>query len=253
MSDATAPLAGQIALVTGASSGLGRATALALARAGAGVALLARSAPDLAGVADVLAAEGHAALPVPCDLADAASIEHAVERVRDELAPVGVLVNAAATDAPGPVSELSVEAWDRVQAVNLRAVFLLCRLVLSGMADAGQGTIVNVSSVAGKRGWANASAYCASKFALTGFTQALAAEAKPYGVRACIVYPGAMATHWGTWSAEERGAGELEAGRPREALPPERVADLIAWIATAPPEVVLNEAIVSPLDEPGWP
>jgi NADP-dependent 3-hydroxy acid dehydrogenase YdfG len=253
MSNTELPLTGEVALVTGASSGLGRANAAALAPAGTAVALLARSAPDLAGVADDLRAEGHAAVALPCDLADAASIEQAVERVRHELGPVGVLVNAAGTDAPGPVSELSVEAWDRVQAVNLRAVFLLCRLVLPGMADAGAGTIVNVSSVAGKRGWANASAYCASKFALTGFTQALAAEAKSHGVRACIVYPGAMATHWGTWSADERGSGESNAGSPREALPPKMVADLIAWIATAPPELVLNEAIVSPLEEQGWP
>ena len=91
-----------------------------------------------------------------------------------------------------------MEAWDRVLADNLRAVFLLSRLALSDMADAGQGAIVNVSSVAGKRGWANASAYCASKFALAGFTQALAAEARPHGVRARVVYPGAMATNWGT-------------------------------------------------------
>jgi NADP-dependent 3-hydroxy acid dehydrogenase YdfG len=71
-------------------------------------------------------------------------------------------------------------------------------------------------------------------------------------VRACVVYPGAMATHWGIWSGEERGA-EPEAVSPREALPPETVADLIAWIAAAPPELVLNETIVSPLDERGWP
>ena len=163
-----------------------------------------------------------------------------------------VLVNAA-TDAPGPVSELGVEAWDRVLAVNLRAVFVLSRLVLPGMAEAGQGTIVNVSSVAGKRGWANASAYCASKFALAGFTQALAAEVRQHGIRACVVYPGAMATHWGSWSAEDRQAGDPQPTSPREALRPELVADLIVWIATAPPELVVNEAIVSPLDEQGWP
>jgi NAD(P)-dependent dehydrogenase (short-subunit alcohol dehydrogenase family) len=163
-----------------------------------------------------------------------------------------VLVNAAATDAPGAVTDLSVEAWDRVLAVNLRAVFLLCRLAVRDMVEAGEGTVVNVSSVAGKRGWANASAYCASKFALTGFTQALGAEVRPHGVRACIVYPGAMATHWGTWSPEERPA-EPDIASPREALPPERVAAFIAWIATAPPELVLDEAIVTPLDEQGYP
>ena len=171
-----AALDGQVALVTGASSGLGRATAAALARVGAAVALLARSSGELAGVAEELRREGRRALPVACDLADADGLAEAVRRARDELGPVRVLVNAAGTDAPGPVAELSLEAWDRVLAVNLRAVFVLCRLAVPDMVEAGQGTIVNVSSVAGKRGWANASAYCASKFALTGFTQALGAR-----------------------------------------------------------------------------
>src|SRR5215216_1556965 len=248
----TAVLAGQLAFVTGASSGLGRATAHALARAGASVALVARSASDLAGVADELRGDGHSALALACDLADADDLTQAVRNARDELGPVRVLVNAAGTDAPGPVAELSLEAWDRVLAVNLRAVFVLCRLAVPDMVEAGQGTIVNVSSVAGKRGWANASAYCASKFALTGFTQALGAEVRPHGVRACLVYPGAMATQWGTWSAEERRE-ERPARRPADALPPETVAEFIAWIAAAPAHLVLDEAIVTPLREQGYP
>jgi NAD(P)-dependent dehydrogenase (short-subunit alcohol dehydrogenase family) len=248
----TAPLAGRVAFVTGASSGLGRATALALARAGASVALVARGASDLATVAAELRDTGGGALPIACDLADADALADAVRRTREDLGPLGVLVNAAGTDAPASVSELSVEAWDRVLAVNLRAVFVLSRLAVPDMIEAGHGTIVNVSSVAGKRGWANASAYCASKFALTGFTQALGAEVRRYGVRACVVYPGAMATHWGTWSAEERRA-ESRANSPRDALPPETVGAFIAWIATAPPELVLDEAIVTPLDEQGYP
>jgi NAD(P)-dependent dehydrogenase (short-subunit alcohol dehydrogenase family) len=251
MNEKTA-LAGQAAIVTGASSGLGRATALALARTGASLGLVARSASDLAAVAEELRRDGARALPVPCDLADAESLAGAVRRTSDELGPVRVLVHAAATDLPGAVSELTVEAWDQVLAVNLRAVFLLCRLALPDMIRAGQGTIINVSSVAGKRGWANAAAYCASKFALTGFTQALGAEVRPHGVRACLIYPGAMATHWGAWSAEER-PGESPARSPREALPPETVAAFIAWIATAPPEFVLDEAIVTPLNEQGYP
>jgi NADP-dependent 3-hydroxy acid dehydrogenase YdfG len=245
-------LGGQAAVVTGASSGLGRATAVALGRAGARVALLARTVSDLEEAADELDADGRAGLPVACDLADVEDLGQAVQRIRDELGPVRVLINAAGTDAPASVSELSVEAWDRVVAVNLRAVFVLSKLVLPDMIEAGQGTIVNVASVAGRRGWANASAYCASKFALTGFTQALGAEVRRHGVRACVVYPGAMATHWGAWSAEDRRS-ESEAASPRAALPPERVAEFIAWIATAPPELVLDEAIVTPLDEQGWP
>ena len=124
MDSSDSALTGQVAVVTGASSGLGRATALALAEAGATVGLLARGADDLASIADALASRGHEALPVSCDLGDAEAPVGAVERIRAQLGPVRTLVNAAATDAPGPVTELSFAAWDRVLAVNLRACSL---------------------------------------------------------------------------------------------------------------------------------
>jgi NAD(P)-dependent dehydrogenase (short-subunit alcohol dehydrogenase family) len=107
--------------------------------------------------------------------------------------------------------------------------------------------------VVGKRGWANAAAYCASKFGLTGFTQALAAEGKAHGIHACILYPGSMATHWGTWSATEHQDKPTQALPVAKALPPAEVAALIVWIATAPVELVLNEVIISPLEEERWP
>jgi NAD(P)-dependent dehydrogenase (short-subunit alcohol dehydrogenase family) len=107
--------------------------------------------------------------------------------------------------------------------------------------------------VAGKRGWANAAAYCASKFGLTGLTQALAAERKPHGIRACLVYPGGMATSWGVWAPAERSTPRRQAPAPTAALPPDEVAALIVWIASAPRELVLNEAIITPLEESGWP
>jgi len=100
-----------------------------------------------------------------------------------------VVVNAAGTYMPGTVEELDVEGWDRTLAVNLRAPFLLSKAVFPSMHEAGGGTIVNVSSVAGKKGWASASAYCASKFGLTGFTEALADEGKEHGIRAIMLYP----------------------------------------------------------------
>jgi NAD(P)-dependent dehydrogenase (short-subunit alcohol dehydrogenase family) len=244
-------LGGRTALVTGGSSGLGRAIALQLAAAGADVAVLARGAEDLAETADGIRAAGRRAVAVPVDLADASQVRRAVDRVRDELGGVDVLVNAAGTDVPGPVAELDVADWDRVLDVNLRASFLLAQAVWPHMVERGSGTIVNVSSVAGRRGWANASAYCAAKFGLTGFTQALAAEGKEHGIRACVLFPGAMDTSWGVWSPEERGSGQPTV--PPDALPPEHVARLIAWIAAAPPGLVLNEVTVTPLQEQGWP
>ena len=246
-------LAGQVALVTGASSGLGRATALGLAHAGADLILVARTAQDLVSAATEIEARGRRALPVAADLALEDDIAAAVEQGSAAFGRIDVLVNCAATDTPGPVVDLAVEAWDRVLDVNLRAPFLLAKAAFPHMRRAGRGTIVNISSVAGKRGWANAAAYCASKFGLAGLTQALAAEGRPYGIRACIIYPGGMATSWGKWSSEDRASAAARPAPPSEAMPAEAVADLIVWIASAPRDLVLNEAIITPLGERGWP
>jgi 3-oxoacyl-[acyl-carrier protein] reductase len=242
-------LEGRAALVTGASSGLGRATAIALTRAGADVAIVARSEEELESVRVEVTKIGRRALALAMDLANANETVEAVRRTVEELGHVDVLVNAAGTDAPGTVEELDIEGWDRTLAVNLRAPFLLSKAAFPHMREAGGGTIINISSVAGKKGWANASAYCASKFGLTGFTEALADEGKEHGIRAMVLYPGAMATSWGAFSPEERRASESEEAPPTRVLPPERVADLIVWLAASPPEFVLTEGIVVPLEE----
>lgn len=244
-------ISGQVAVVTGASSGLGRATALRLASDGARVALLARGREDLDQVAAQVQAQGGRAFPVPTDLADPVAIAAAVGRVVSELGPPRVLVNAAATDAPGEAETLTVTDWDRVLRVNLTAPFLLIQLVFPQMRANGGGTVVNVSSVAGRRGWAGASAYCSTKFGLTGLTQALAAEGAPHGIRVLSVYPGAMATQWGTFDPGERGDRPPTA--PEQALPAEDVAAYIAWVITAPAHLVVTEAVVVPVRETGWP
>jgi 3-oxoacyl-[acyl-carrier protein] reductase len=237
------------ALVTGASSGLGRATAISLARAGTDVALVARSTEDLESAREEVLRTGRRALTLPTNLAQDEEISATIERTVEEFGRIDVLVNAAGTDVPGTVEELAVEGWDRTLAVNLRAPFLLSKAAFPHMREAGGGTIVNVSSVAGKKGSANASAYCASKFGLTGFTQALADEGKEHSIRAIVLYPGAMATNWGAFSPEERQEGGSEETPSTRVLPPERVAELIAWLAASPPEFVLTEGIVLPIEE----
>jgi NAD(P)-dependent dehydrogenase (short-subunit alcohol dehydrogenase family) len=247
--DVVRTLQGRAALVTGASSGLGRATAIALSRAGADIAIIARSEEGLETVREEVTKIGRRALALPVDLASVKETAEAVERTVEELGRLDVLVNAAGTDAPGTVEELDIEGWDRTLAVNLRAPFLLSKAAFPHMREAGGGTIINISSVASKKGWANASAYCASKFGLTGFTEALADEGKKHGIRAVVLYPGAMATHWGTFSPEERQQSEPEEAPPTRVLPPKRVADLVVWLAASPPEFVLTEGIVLPIEE----
>lgn len=244
-------LKGQLAIVTGASSGLGEATAVRLAELGARVVLLARSETDLDRVAERISGAGGTAFALPADLADPDAVVAATERLVSTGGPPRVLVNAAATDAPGPAEELPVADWQRVIAVNLTAPFQLSRAVFPRMRAAGGGTIVNVSSIAGRRGWASASAYCASKFGLTGLTQALAAEGAPHNIRVVCLYPGAMATHWGVWNPADRDQPSQAA--PEDALPPEDVADYIAWLVCAPAHLVVTEAVIAPIRERGWP
>ena len=242
-------LEGRAALVTGASSGLGRATAISLARAGANIALVARSAEELESTGEEVSRTGRRALVLQTDLAREDETMRAVGQTLEAFGRIDVLVNAAGTDAPGKVEELDVEGWDRTLSVNLRAPFLLCQAAFPRMREVGGGTIVNVSSVAGKKGWANAAAYCASKFGLTGFTQALADEGKEHGIRAIVLYPGAMATHWGTFSPEERQQSGPAEAPPTQVLAPERVAAFIAWFVASPPEFVLTEGIILPIEE----
>lgn len=138
-------------------------------------------------------------------------------------------------------------------AVNLTAPFALAKAVMPHMRDGAGGLVVNVSSVAGRRGWANASAYCATKFALTGLTQSLAAEGREAGIRVCVLYPGAMATNWGTFDPGAERPRETSNADDEASLNPEVVADLVAWMATSPGRPVLNEATITPLLEQGWP
>jgi NAD(P)-dependent dehydrogenase (short-subunit alcohol dehydrogenase family) len=242
-------LRGRVALVTGASSGLGRATAIALAAAGADVALAARSEEELESAREDASNLGSRALVVPLDLAREEDAERAVGQTVEAFRRIDVLVNAAGTDVPGSVEELDVEGWDRTLSVNLRAPFLLSKAAFPRMREAGGGTIVNVSSVAGKKGWANASAYCASKFGLTGLTEALADEGREHGIRAIVLYPGAMATNWGAFSPEERRRSGTEEAPATQVLRPERVADFIVWFVASPPEFVLTEGIILPIEE----
>jgi NAD(P)-dependent dehydrogenase (short-subunit alcohol dehydrogenase family) len=240
-------------LITGATSGLGRATALRFAEAGTAVALVGRSQSALAATADAVRERGATAVPMRADLADTAALDQLVAEAASRLGGIGALVNAAATDAPGDAESMALWNWERVLAVNLTAPFVLARATMRHLRTTGAGgLIVNISSVAGRRGWSNASAYSASKFALTGLTQSLAAEGRDHDVRACLIYPGAMTTNWGTFDPADRPDVPPEAD-PRHSLDPATVADLIFWMATSPGRPVLNETTITPLHEQGWP
>jgi 3-oxoacyl-[acyl-carrier protein] reductase len=181
------------AVVTGASRGIGRATALALADRGVDLALLARPSSELEAVARAARDKGRSAQLVPCDLQSAAEVARAVDAVLEGGAP-DVVVSAAGVIERSSVDETSVESWDRQLHVNLRAPFLLARGLLPAMRSAGRGRFVFVGSISSTVGTAGAASYVASKWGVVGFVKSLAAELTDTGLVAVAILPGSVDT-----------------------------------------------------------
>lgn len=182
---------GQVALVTGASSGIGEVIAKLLAAHGARVALVARNEQSLERVAKEIEQIGGTAVVAPADLADRDAVRQAVHDGQRELGPVDLLVHGAGEARNQAfLCDLTEERWAQTLESNLNGAFRLCREVVPGMMERRRGSIVMISSVAGKRGLPANTAYCAAKFGLNGLTQALAAELGPFNVRVNAVCPG---------------------------------------------------------------
>jgi NAD(P)-dependent dehydrogenase (short-subunit alcohol dehydrogenase family) len=188
-------LVGKRALVTGASRGIGRAIALGYARAGADVALLARSGPELQAVADETRAFGHSVATAPCDVTDADQLEHAVPLIVEELGGLDILVNNAGGPVfNAPFLDIRPEGFRRVLELNLMSVVQLCQLVGRRLVEQGSGSIVNVDSIGATHPAPLVTPYCAAKAAVVNLTQALAQEWAPAGVRVNCLSPGLIDT-----------------------------------------------------------
>jgi NAD(P)-dependent dehydrogenase (short-subunit alcohol dehydrogenase family) len=182
----------QVALVTGAAKGMGRAIVLRLAGEGADVALAAREASPLEAVACSVRALGRKALVVPTDVRDEASVRAMVGAVVGAFGGVDVLVNCAGTTGPieTPVHEIRADDWDEVLAVNIRGTFLPTKHVVPVMLERGRGKIVNIAGTSGLRGYKLRAAYSSSKWAIRGFTRTVALEVGPGGINVNCVAPG---------------------------------------------------------------
>jgi NAD(P)-dependent dehydrogenase (short-subunit alcohol dehydrogenase family) len=187
-------LDGQVILITGASQGIGRGIALTCARHGARVAIAARSADRLYQVVDEIESQGGQALAIPTDVTDEGQVAQMVKSTLARYGRVDGLVNSAGVSPLAPITECTLETWERIMRVNVTGTFLCCREVWTPMVQQGGGSILNISSGAGKRAHAEWVAYCTSKWAVMGLTESLALEGFPLGIRVNALCPGPTAT-----------------------------------------------------------
>ena len=242
-------LQGKVALVTGAGSGLGEATARAFARAGCAVACVDIDQEAAGRVSNELEAQGSKCLAIRCDVSDASSTQDAVQLTSTHFGRLDILVNCAAIDHTLSVEEMTIEQWDQVIAVNLRGPFLFAKAALPLMRAQHSGHIINVASTAATRAWANAAAYHASKWGLRGFSRALGVEGRQHGIRVTTIIPGGMRTHFFDRFVEQG----IPMPEEQNLQDPATVADTIVYATMMPPESALQEMIITPVTETSWP
>jgi NAD(P)-dependent dehydrogenase (short-subunit alcohol dehydrogenase family) len=243
-------LSGKVALITGAASGIGRATALLFAREGAAIALADLNADAGQRVADEIAHAGGRAFFEPVDVTRAADCGRVVERTLRELGKIDILFNNAGIIRRATVLDLSEEDWDRVMAVNVKAIYLLSREVIPHMQKAGGGTIVNTASGWGLAGGAKAAVYCASKGAVVLLTKAMAIDHGPQNIRVNCICPGDTET--GMLHEEARQLAEENsrflaesAKRPLGRVgTPEEIAQATLYLASDASSFVTGTALV---------
>jgi NADP-dependent 3-hydroxy acid dehydrogenase YdfG len=233
---------GRVAVITGASSGIGEATARALAADGHRLALVARRADR---VRDLAADLGDGAIAVEADVTDRDSIVAAAERVRDELGGADVLVNNAGVMLLAPFSSDQIEETRRMVETNLLGAMTATEVFLDQLRDGGDGDLVNISSVAGRTARPGSSVYNATKWGLNGWSEALRQELQP-DVRVTVIEPGAVATELTDHITHAGAKQAVEGFYEKLAISSEDIAEVIAFAVGRPRHVTLNEILIRP-------
>lgn len=228
------------ALITGASSGIGKATALAFAQAGIHLALVSRNQSQLQQVADQAATYGVKAQVYPTDLADLTQVRQTLAAIDHELSAIDILVNNAGMGYTGALADMSLSDWQQVLDLNLTSVFQCIQGILPGMRQRQRGTIINVASIAGHQVFPEWGAYCVSKFGLVALSKTLAAEERSHGIRVVTISPGSVNTPiWDT--------NTVNADFDRtQMLTPETVAQAILYAALLPETAVIEDLTLMP-------
>lgn len=249
-------LTGTVALVTGASSGIGQEAARRLAAAGATVAVLARRKDRLEALVDDIQRLGGSALAMPADITDQSQAEAAVLAVVERYGHLDILINNAGLMLLGPVAGADVEEWERMLAINVRGLLYTTHAALPHLLraakESGRGVadIVNISSQAGRQASANFAAYNLTKFGVNGFTEALRQEVTRQGVRVGVLEPGAVDTELGSHNSSHIQEAMLDPfNATHERLESDDIADAIMFMVTRPRRASIAEMWVMPTDQ----
>lgn len=241
---------GKVVVITGASSGLGAATARLLASQGASVVLGARRAERLQALADELTANGGKALAVTTDVTRRDQVKHLVDAAVETYGHVDVLLNNAGLMPLAPLERLRVDEWEQMLDVNLKGTLYGIAAALPHMKARKAGHIINVSSVYGHKVAPGAAVYCATKFAVRALSEGLRQEVKPYNIRTTVISPGAVATELLDHISEKDIVESVREHVNEIAIPAESFARMVAFAISQPEDVDVNEILFRPTAQP---
>ena len=243
-------LDGKVALITGASSGIGEATALALAAEGAKVALAARRQDRLATLAEQISGKGGQAITLVVDATDEAQVSEMVQKTRAEYGRLDILVNNAGVMLLGPIAGANTEDWRRMVNINLLGLMYATHAALPVMKEQGEGHIINISSVAGRTARAGAAVYNATKWGVGAFSEALRQEVYKDKIRVTIIEPGAVATELTEHITDPETKEKTQAWvQSMKQLESEDIAAAIVYAVTQAPHVNVNEILIRPTEQ----
>ena len=228
-------LKGKVAFVTGAGKGIGKATAIALAKEGVVVGLLARTESDLVNVMHEIEALGGKSAFATADVSSLEQVEKAIETLTNQLGPADILINNAGIGKFGSFLSLTPEEWKSMIDINLMGVYYVTRTVLPQLIEKNGGDIINISSTAGQKGAPVTSAYSASKFGLLGLTESLALEVRKHNIRVTALTPSTVAT-------ELAYKENLTDGNPEKVMQPEDIAEYIVAQLKLHPRIFIKSA-----------
>lgn len=243
-------LKGKVAFITGASKGIGACTAKLLAKQGIKIACIARSKELLEKTCEDIRTQGGTALAIPIDLYSEPDIIKAINITKQKLGNIDILINNAGMLNLSDIVDTSTEIYEKVMDLNVKAIFITCREILPDMIKSKSGTIINIGSLAGRRGYPSQSIYCASKHAVAGFTKALALETKNHNIRVHLLCPGGVLTDMTLDLRKSRGE-EIKEDNP-EWMTAEEIVEGVLYLLSQKGAAITDELVLRRYSSEPW-